>query len=100
MNAAHRDAQLLGEVGLLTLGLRQELVQRRIEETNRRRMALERTEDADEVLALIRQQLGERRFALLERLGEDHLAHGIDAVSLEEHVLGARQADALRAEGD
>ena len=27
-------------------------------------------------------------------LGEDHLAHRVDAVALEEHVLGAAQADA------
>jgi hypothetical protein len=33
-------------------------------------------------------------------LGEDHLAHGVDAVAFEEHVLGAAEADAGRAEGD
>ena len=38
-----------------------------------------------------------RRFL---RVGQDHLAHGVDAVALEEHVLGAAEADALRAEGD
>jgi hypothetical protein len=31
-------------------------------------------------------------------VGEDHLAHREDAVALEEHVLGAAQADALGAE--
>jgi hypothetical protein len=31
-------------------------------------------------------------------VGQDHLAHGGDAVALEEHVLGAAQADALGAE--
>jgi hypothetical protein len=34
------------------------------------------------------------------RLGQDHLAHRVDAVALEEHVLGAAEADALGAEGD
>ena len=41
--------------------VRQELVQRRIEQADRRRAALQRLEDAVEVLALVRQQLGERR---------------------------------------
>ena len=31
-------------------------------------------------------------------VGEDHLAHGADAVLVEEHVLGAAQADAFGAE--
>ena len=31
-------------------------------------------------------------------VGEDHLAHRVDAVALEEHVLGAAEADALGAE--
>ena len=72
-----------------SLVVRQELVQRRIEEADGRREAFQRLEDADEVLALIRQQLGERLFARLERLGEDHLAHRVDAIAFEEHVLGA-----------
>ena len=32
-------------------------------------------------------------------VGEDHLAHGGDALLVEEHVLGAAEADALGAEG-
>ena len=53
-----------------------------------------------EVVALVRQQLRQRRLPLLERLGENHLAHRVDAVALEEHVLGAAQADADGAERD
>jgi hypothetical protein len=48
---------------LRSLRVRQELVQRRVEETDRRREALQRLEDAEEVVALIRQQLRERGFA-------------------------------------
>ena len=33
-------------------------------------------------------------------LGQDHLAHGADAVLVEEHVLGAAEPDALGAELD
>ena len=100
VNARSRHPDLLRQLLLLLLGVRQELVQRRIQEADRRRVALERPEDAGEVLALVRQQLGERRLPLLERLGEDHLAHRVDAVALEEHVLGAGQADADGAERD
>ena len=44
--------------------------------------------------------LASAAFALLERLGEDHLAHRVDAIAFEEHVLGAAQADADGAERD
>ena len=47
--------------------VRQELVQRRIEEADRRRVALQRPEDAGEVVALVRQQLGERLLPVVER---------------------------------
>ena len=100
MNRSTGNAELLREILLLLRRVRQELVQRRIEEANRRRIALERPEDAGEVLALVRQQLGQRRLPRLERLGENHLAHRVDAIALEEHVLGAAQADADRAERD
>ena len=46
----------------------------------------------------MRQQLGQRLLAVGERVGQDHLAEVVDVV--EEHVLGAAQADALGAEGD
>ena len=97
-----RDAELLRQLGLLRLVVvRQELVQRRVEQADRHRLALQRAEDAGEVVALERQQLGERRLrASSSVVGQDHLAHRVDAVALEEHVLGAAQADALGAEGD
>jgi hypothetical protein len=63
-------------------------------------VSFERPEDAGEVLSLVRQQLGERRLARLDRLGEDHLAHRVDTIALEEHVLGATEPDADGAEGD
>ncbi len=53
-----------------------------------------------EVLALIRQELGQRGLSLLDRLGEDHLAHRVDAIPFEEHVFGPREPDADRAERD
>jgi hypothetical protein len=56
-----RDVQLLCEIQLSFLGVRQELVQRRIEEADRGREALQRLEDAEEVVALVGQELRERR---------------------------------------
>ena len=75
-------------------------MQRRIEEADGGREALERLEDADEVFALIRQQLRQRGFAVFDVVGENHFAHRVDAVAFEEHVLGAGEADAGRAERD
>ena len=74
-------------------------MQRRIEQPDGHRQALHDLEQFDEIRALHRQQLGERRAAAVVGVGEDHLAHGEDAVVVEEHVLGAAQADALGAEG-
>jgi hypothetical protein len=60
----------------------------------------QRLEDADEVALLVGQELRERFLPVLDVVGEDHLAHGVNAVALEEHVLGAAQADARGAERD
>src|SRR5690606_25007123 len=76
----------------------EELVQRRVEEADGDGQALHGGEDADEVVALEGQEFLEGRLAFIHRLGDNHLPHGGDAVALEEHVLGAAEADALGAE--
>ena len=73
-------------------------MQRRIEQADRDRQPGHDPEDLGEVAALVGQQLGERGAAAGLVLGEDHLAHGGDPLGVEEHVLGAAQADALGAE--
>ena len=60
--------------------------------------AVHRAEEADEVRALHRQQLREVLVALRVVVREDHLLHDRQPLGLEEHVLGAAQADALGAE--
>jgi hypothetical protein len=45
----HRHAELVGQFGLLVVRLRQELVQRRIEEADGGGQAVERAEDAGEI---------------------------------------------------
>ena len=77
---------------------RQELVQRRVEEPDRHRQARHRLEDPLEVGLLVRQELVERGAALLLARGHDHLAHDREPVLGHEHVLGAAEADPLRAE--
>ena len=75
-----------------------ELMERGIEEADGDGIAAERFEEAFKVSLLHGLDLGERSFALLDRLGADHLAEGLDAAFAEEHVLGTAEADALRAE--
>ncbi len=78
--------------------VRQEFVQRRIEEADRDRPPGHRFEDADEVLALVREEFVERLDARAFGFRDNHLAHRRDALRVEEHVLGAAKADAFGAE--
>ena len=87
-----------GDLGDLLLAVRQELVQRRIEQADGHRPAGHDLEQLDEIGALHRQKLGERRAARFLVVGEDHLAHRLDALLVEEHVLGAAKPDAFGAE--
>ena len=98
LDVLHGNVQLLREIELLLLRLREKFVQRRIQQTNRRGKPLEFAENPFEVAALIREQLVHGRAPPFQIRGENHFADGIDAVALEEHVLRARQPDALRAE--
>ena len=94
-----RDPHLLGHfLDLRGVG-RQELVQRRVEQTDRHGQPVHGLEDANEVLALHRQQSLQRLGPLVHGLGEDHLPHGGQAVLAEEHVLRAAEADTLGSEG-
>ncbi len=74
----------------------EELVQGRVEQAHRHGQPVHRLEDPLEVLTLHSAQFVERGGFALRRVGEDHAAHDRQPVP-EEHVLGAAQADALRA---
>ena len=87
-----------GDFGDLRFAMRQEFVQRRIEQADGDRQARHDLEQRDEILALEGQQLGQRGAAAGLVIGHDHLAHRADARRVEEHVLGAAKADALGAE--
>ena len=77
---------------------RQELVERRVEQADRDRQAGHRLEDPLEVGLLERQEPVERVAASFLVAREDHLLHDGQPILAEEHVLGAAEADALRAE--
>ena len=78
--------------------MRQELVQRRIEQANGHRQSGHDLEQRFEVRALHGQHLGKRLAAAGFVVGADHLAHGENAAFLEEHMLGAAEPDALGTE--
>ena len=96
----HADADFLREVELLLLGVGQELVEWWIQQADGGGHALEGGEDAGEVGALVGKEFGESGLAVAQFRGEDHFAHGVDAIAFEEHVFGPGQADAGGAEGE
>ena len=98
LQALERTPDLLRKSVKLVIRVRNELVKRRIEQADRDRQALHLAEEAFEVALLHRQDLGQSAFAAVLRVGEDHLANRVDAIGLEEHVLGTAKPDALGAE--
>ncbi len=93
-----RDAGVLGQFREFLIPLRQEFMQRRVEQADRAGKPGHGLEDANEIAALCRQQFLQRPRPPRAIVGKDHLAHGQDAVGIEEHVFGTAQADALGAE--
>ena len=73
-------------------------MERRIEQADRDGKPRHGLEDALEVGLLVRKELLERSPPLLLVAGHDHLAHDGQPVVGHEHVLGAAETDALRAE--
>ena len=92
------DVEFLGKVHLLLLGVRKELVEWWVEQTDGRWKAFESLEDAGEIFTLIGKKFGKSGTTVGFVVGQNHLAHGVDAVTFEEHVLGAGQADAFCSE--
>ena len=74
-------------------------MQRGIQETDVDVAAAESLVQLLEVALLHGLQLGQSGLALLHGVRADHLTDGGDTVGIEEHVLGAAQADALSAKG-
>ena len=93
-NFVGANAGLIGQRRLLRVVVRQEFMQRRIEEPNGGRQPLEFGEHAQEVLTLVREKFIERSLSIFGFVGQDHLAHGIDTIAFKKHVLGSAQPDA------
>ncbi|MPL94795.1 hypothetical protein SDC9_40953 [bioreactor metagenome] len=95
---AQRPVERLSQLAHPLAVVRQELMQRRVEEPDADRLARHDVEERDEVGALHRQQTLERDAPVVRRVGKDHLPHQRQAILVEEHVLGAGKADALGLE--
>ena len=78
--------------------VRQELMQRWIEQANRDRQSVHRSQDADEVFFLGFTKLLERRSFFVGGVGQNHSTHHGQTISRQEHVLGTTQADSFGAE--
>ena len=89
----NRDTHLFSHRLLTCQIVRNELMQRRIEQTNVYRMTVHSLQDAIEVLLLIRKKLGERLLATFLRTRKNHLTHGLDLLILKEHMLSTAQTD-------
>ena len=83
---------------IFRLAVRQEFVERRIEQPDGHRQRRHDPEDLLEIAALGGEELEEGGAAAGFVLGQDHLADVGDALGIEEHVLGAAQADPFGAE--
>src|SRR5579859_356248 len=84
LNLFDGHAHFLREIVLRCTLVRQELMQRRIEEANRSRASVEFLEHADEVFALIRKDLRKSLLTVLLRVGKNHFAHRVDAIAFKE----------------
>ena len=86
-----RNAHFFREQVLRSVVVRQELVEGRVEEPDGGRETVQGFENAHEVALLVGQQLGERLLPIVEVVGENHLAHGVDAIAFERELQQSRQ---------
>src|SRR5699024_5736948 len=76
---------------------RNELVKRRIKETDRNRVALESLIQSLEVSLLIRKDFRKSYFSFFLCLSTDHLTESVDSALTEEHMLCTAESDTLSA---
>ena len=73
-------------------------MQRWIQQTDRHWIAIHDSEQFRDVLPLHDQQLVQGLSSISLISGQDHLPHGYNSLSFEEHVLSADKANALGTE--
>ena len=94
----YRYAHSLGHFFLTLQVVGHELVEGRIEQANVYGEAVHSTEDALEVFFLNGEKFGKSLLATFNVFGKNHLAHGNNLVSIEEHVLRAAETDTYSTE--
>ena len=82
----------------VSLVSRNEFVERRIQETDGNRVALQRLVQCLEVSLLHGLDLSQSSFSFLNSIGADHLTECCNSGGLEEHVLGTAKTDTLSAQ--
>ncbi len=100
LDVSYSQAHFLGQCSNVFLSSGNELMQRRIQETDRDRSAFHCLVDALEVALLERNQLVQSRFSLFDSVRKDHLADLRNSVRVEEHVLSSCKTDTFCAHAD
>ena len=77
----------------LIFGVRNELMKRRIQETNGNRVTFHGLEELFEVVLLIRKDLSKCCFSLFYSIRADHLTECCNTLCIEEHMLGTAETD-------
>ena len=90
--------QRLGQLAHALAVMGQEFVQGRVEQTDAHRRSRHDFKQAGEIAPLHRQELIQRRRAVLGSVGKNHFAHHRQAVVLKEHVLGPAETNPVRPE--
>ena len=78
---------------LTSLVVRNEFVERRIEETNIYGATIHSAEDAEEVSLLVRKNLRQSLFATFCCFAQNHFAHSNNLLCFEEHMFSAAKTD-------
>ena len=79
--------------------MRNELMERRIKQTDIDRTSVHSLKNTLEVCLLIRKELGESFLTSFCGISKDHLTHGDNLLILKEHVLGTCKTDTFCTKG-
>src|SRR5439155_26567985 len=94
LSGGARDGNVDVDIGVLA----EELVKRRVDQTDHDGQPVHRLVHLAKVALLERQELRERALPSRGVVREDHVLHDRQALGLAEHVLSTRETDPLRAE--
>ena len=98
LNFRQRHADFAGHLFHVGFGVRQEFVERRIQQTNGHRFAVHGGKDPFEIGSLMRQQFQDRSVTIFVCFSQNESANIGDTITLEEHVLGSAKSDSFSTE--